>query len=208
LISALQQGNKNESNRAYDDALRQHTAEESAPFAVYRLSGDELVYCTNCGEETIEGGGYCGSCGKKISKNKLENSHENVGGADKTLKVLEPQLVVHKIWGGGYLFQFPYTKRVAVAQTIASLFEREGYHLEEGNIMSGIYGVGSAGKRLLAGAFSKRYRFKFVIHEKDGLTLFEIYKAMSGFSGGVLGIRALDKEWERILAEVKSLRFV
>ena len=80
--------------------------------------------------------------------------------------------------------------------------------MEEGNIMSGIYGVGSAGKRLLAGAFSKRYRFKFMIHEKDGSTLFEIYKAMSGFSGGVLGIRAFDKEWERILAEVKSVRFV
>ena len=47
-----------------------------------------------------------------------------------------------------------------------------------------------------------------MIHEKDGSTLFEIYKAMSGFSGGVLGIRAFDKEWERILAEVKSVRFV
>ena len=198
----------NESNRSGDETLHQHAFEKCAAFAVYRKSGDELMYCTNCGEETIERGGYCGSCGERISKNILENSHENVGGGDKTLKVLEPQLVMHKIWGGGYLFQFPYTKRDAVAQTIASLFEREGYHLEEGNIMSGIYGVGSAGKRLLAGAFSKRYRFKFMIHEKDGSTLFEIYKAMSGFSGGVLGIRAFDKEWERILAEVKSVRFV
>ncbi len=165
------------------------------------------MYCTSCGEETDEGG-YCGSCGEKISKNMLENSHAHVGGGEKTLQLLKPQLVTHKTWGYGYLFQFPNTKQDAVAHTIASFFEREGYHLEEGNSMSGIYGVGSAGKRLLAGAFSKRYRFKFIIHEKEGLTLFEIYKAMSGFSGGVLGIRALDKEWERILAEVKSLRFV
>jgi hypothetical protein len=166
------------------------------------------MYCTNCGEEIGEGGVYCGSCGEKISKNILENSHANVGGGDKTLKVSEPQLITHKTWGYGYLFQFPYTKRDAVAHAIASLFEREGYQLEEGNSISGIYGVGSTGKRLLAGAFSKRYRFEFMIHEKDGLTLFEIYKAMSGLSGGVLGLRALDKEWERILAEVKSLRFV
>jgi hypothetical protein len=47
-----------------------------------------------------------------------------------------------------------------------------------------------------------------MIHEKDGLTLFEIYKAMSGFSGGVLRIRALDKEWKRKLAEINSLQFV
>jgi len=119
---------------------------------------------------------------------------------------MEPQLITHKTWGYGYLFQFPYTKQDAVAHTIASFFEREGYDLEEGNSKNGIYGVGSADKRLLVGSFSKRYLFKFIILEKDGLTLFEIYKAMSGFSGGVLGKLALDKEWERILTEVKLLR--
>jgi hypothetical protein len=30
--------------------------------------------------------------------------------------------------------------------------------LEEGNSISGIYGIGSAGKRFLAGGFAKRFR--------------------------------------------------
>lgn len=135
----------------------------------------------------------------------IKNSGENVEVAGATLKILEPQLVQHKSKGEGYLLQFPHSKPDAVARTIAHFFEGEGYHLEEGNSMSGICGVGSVNKRLLAGGFSKRYRFEFMIHEKDGMTSLEIYKAMSGMSGGLLGLRAMNIEWERILAEIKSL---
>lgn len=156
------------------------------------------MFCRKCGEELTDGAVYCGSCGEKVSKNSVESAGVTTG----SLTVVGPQQMQNE----GYLFSFPGRSPDTVAQLISNLFQQEDYRLEEGTTMNGVYGIGSGGaKRLLGGAFSKRYRFQCIIHEIDGVTSLEIYKAMSGMSGGIIGIRKLNEEFERIRTAIKSI---
>jgi hypothetical protein len=155
------------------------------------------VYCRKCGEKLDNGAVYCASCGEKISKPSAE-----VENINQPLTVVGPE----KIPNEGYRFTFPHSSPENVAEKVANLFQDEDYRLEEGDFMSGIYGIGSGGtKRLLGGAFSKRYRFKIFIREINGETTLEIYKGMSGVSGGMIGIRRLNQEFERFREAIKRL---
>ena len=156
------------------------------------------MFCRKCGAEISENAVYCHACGEKIS----EVSSPTVAQSNESLSVIGPQ----KMQNEGYLYQFPGRSPDNVAKAVSNLFQQEEYSLEEGNLMDGIYGVGSGGvKRALGGAFSKRYRFRCIIRPIDGVSSLEIYKAMSGMSGGMIGIRKLNKEFERIREALKTL---
>lgn len=156
------------------------------------------MFCRKCGAEISENAVYCHACGEKIS----EVSSPTVAQSNESLSVIGPQ----KMQNEGYLYQFPGRSPDNVANAVSNLFQQQEYSLEEGNLMDGIYGVGSGGvKRALGGAFSKRYRFRCIIRPIDGVSSLEIYKAMSGMSGGMIGIRNLNKEFERIREALKTL---
>lgn len=158
------------------------------------------MFCPNCGSEISENQNFCWSCGEKIP---------DIPTIDLTqpklnLESNQPVTVEHKVRGQGLLFQFPQTSSEEVSKKIAEFFHANGYLLEEGTPFNGIYGIGSGGKRLLVGVLAKRYRFEIFIYEKEGNAILEIYKAMSGASGGLLGIRALNKEYDRICEYIKN----
>jgi len=157
-----------------------------------------MVFCRKCGAEVGEKAAYCSSCGEKISG--LNSA--TVARGNESLAVIGPQ----KMQNEGYLFQFPGRSPDEVARAVSNFFQEQKYQLEEGNLMDGIYGIGSGGvKRALGGAFSKRYRFRCIIRTVNGLTSLEVYKAMSGMSGGLIGIKKLNQEFERILEGMKNL---
>lgn len=156
------------------------------------------MYCRKCGAKLEDGAIYCASCGEKI----IENS-AGVENINQPLTVLGPEPIPNE----GYRFTFPHSNPEKVADKVADLFREEDYRLEEGDYMAGIYGIGSGGtKRLLGGAFSKRYRFKIFIRKINGETTLDIYKGMSGVSGGIIGIRKLNQEFERFREAIKTLR--
>jgi len=93
-----------------------------------------------------------------------------------------------------------------VSETIYSMFLQEQYALEEGSKIDGIYGIGSAAGRFLAGGFTKRNKFSIKIFTTpDGGTLVHFDKAMSGMGGGIIGIAKMNKEFDRVRAILQNL---
>lgn len=93
-----------------------------------------------------------------------------------------------------------------LAQAVLLLMQREGYRLEEGNPMNAVYGIGDKTLRLLFGAFVKRYAFHIVIGPGiNNQVVLQMGKAMSGFSGGVIGVAKLKKEMERMQFLLRGL---
>ena len=86
-----------------------------------------------------------------------------------------------------------------VSETIYNLFVGQNYKLEEGTKLDGIYGIGSTAGRIIAGGFVKRNKFSIKLFTTpDGGTLIHFDKAMSGFSGGVIGVTKMNKEFDRV----------
>jgi len=86
-----------------------------------------------------------------------------------------------------------------LADKVYMMFVSQGYKLEEGTKLRGVYGNGSAVARALVGGFVKRNKFSvnIVQNANNGLNII-FDKAMSGFSGGVIGMSKMDKEFSRL----------
>lgn len=93
----------------------------------------------------------------------------------------------------------------ALSASVKALFDRLGYRLEEGTPEYGVYGIGSGVLRFLFGVFAKRYRFSITITSEQGMGSLTISKAMTGAMGGVVGYTRMNKEFERIIEELKAL---
>jgi len=88
-----------------------------------------------------------------------------------------------------------------VSESVFNMFTQEGYKLEEGTKLDGVYGTGSAAGRVFGGGFVKRYKFSIKIFQsQDGGTLIHFDKAMSGMSGGLIGVGKMNAENDRIYA--------
>lgn len=86
-----------------------------------------------------------------------------------------------------------------VSEAVSNMFVGQGYKLEEGTKLDGIYGIGSAAGRFWGGGFVKRYKFSIKIFTTpDNGTLIHYEKAMSGFSGGAIGVSKMNKEFDRV----------
>ena len=86
-----------------------------------------------------------------------------------------------------------------VSESIYNMFVQEQYALEEGSKIDGTYGIGNAAGRFWGGAFVTRNKFSIKLFTTpDGGTLVHFDKAMSGMSGGVIGVSKMKKEFDRV----------
>jgi hypothetical protein len=85
------------------------------------------------------------------------------------------------------------------ARRVGQFFGLDGYRLESGTELDGTFGKGSAGARVVLGAFATRYTFKVAIEpDNDGTSVF-VSKGMTGISGGLIGQSKMSEEFERVV---------
>jgi hypothetical protein len=104
----------------------------------------------------------------------------------------------------GYRFNFKTITIRELSEMLEMSFKNDGYILEEGTPIDGIYGSGNHVNRILVGGLSKRFRFKIQIYSIGEDTYLKISKAMSGWSGGYIAVRSLNKEFKRLLFKINS----
>ena len=118
---------------------------------------------------------------------------------------MSAKLVSTQYISGGCEYVFEDTDVGTFSNSLCSLFAAEGYKLETGSPVSGVYGKGSTAVRLLVGPLVQRYKFKVdVMPEGSGVRL-RLTKGMSGASGGLIGCFAMKKELTCILDRVRTL---
>ena len=138
--------------------------------------------------------------------------------SSKEVKDLLETEIPHEWVGNACVFNFGSVTIDDLSDYIESLFEWWGYSLEEGIPTDGIYGYGSAlkfllyglllfGGGLISGLTGMRYRFKVEIYSIEGKTYLKIFKGIKGILSGVYygftGMAVLDKEFHRIVDEIK-----
>jgi hypothetical protein len=92
-----------------------------------------------------------------------------------------------------------------LADKVDRFFTAEGYRFEEGSPTSAVYGRGDVAMRYLAGGLSKRYRFRVRVFQEGRYVRLILSRAMSGWSGGVLGVRAMKSETNRISEAIANV---
>ena len=85
-----------------------------------------------------------------------------------------------------------------VASKLKELMTRQGYRIESGDEYDGVFGTGNDIARILLGALAKRYKFDVKVTDANGRTNVRVTKAMSGWSGGLIGKAKLKTEFRRI----------
>ena len=106
---------------------------------------------------------------------------------------------------GGHKFLYEGTNQNQLADKVYYLFQSEGYQLIEGTKFKGQYGKGSFALRIIAGGFTTYNKFSIHITEEKPLTKLEFNTAMSGMSGGVIGVVRLNNEYNRIKDLIQKL---
>jgi hypothetical protein len=104
----------------------------------------------------------------------------------------------------GGQFVFADGAAQTMADELAAFFLGRGYKLEAGSPFAGSYGIGSNLKRLLFGAFAKRYVFNFTVQPQATGGMMTITKGISGAMGGVIGYRKMSKELEKVLTDLRA----
>ena len=92
-----------------------------------------------------------------------------------------------------------------ISKSIADILLREGYKLESGTAVDGVYGKGNAVLRMIFGVFVKRFKFGVKIYAQGENVRFDFIKGMTGFSGGVPGMIKMTKELKRLSPMFKAL---
>lgn len=92
-----------------------------------------------------------------------------------------------------------------VAEALNAYFLKNRYRLESGSKMQGVYGTGNDILRILLGAFAKRFKFRFAISPQPNGTALVVEKGMSGAMGGAIGYMRMNKEYTRVLGELRGL---
>jgi hypothetical protein len=189
-----------------------------------RLNSENFT-CPQCGTENEVHATYCMECGNKLDEtvNKGKKRKQKKITADEFLSKRKKDETKH-IKTPDDEFNSHQTKRVSFEETekgafysftgidennlasrINSILIAEGYKLESGTILSGDYGKGSHTLRLIGGVLVKRFKFYVNITSEQEKTVLEFSKAMSGFSGGILRVSEMTKEFERLKDLLKSI---
>lgn len=92
----------------------------------------------------------------------------------------------------------------AVADKVAIFLSSRGYRLESGDRTQGVYGRGSAVGNVLAGALGGRQRFSVTIARNGEKIAVIISRAMTGWSGGMIGVSVVKKELQAITTGMQS----
>jgi len=82
---------------------------------------------------------------------------------------------------------------------VADFFDGEGYRLESGTRVDGVFGKGSDVLRALLGGFVKRYKFRVEIEAQQLSVRLTLSKAMSGWLGGAMGASQMKRETTRVV---------
>ena len=99
--------------------------------------------------------------------------------------------------GARYFVQGTTPGRLAV--DVADFFDGEGYRLESGTRVDGVFGKGSDVLRALLGGFVKRYKFRVEIEAQQLSVRLTLSKAMSGWLGGAMGASQMKRETTRVV---------
>jgi predicted amidophosphoribosyltransferase len=139
---------------------------------------------------------FCTKCGKPLQFKNAEIC-PNCGA-----RIKEPPKPPVK---GQSQFLYEGTTQYQLAEKVYALFQKEGYQLIEGTKIKGIYEKGSFGVRIIAGGFSTYNKFSVQITDEEPLTKLTFNTAMSGMSGGALGVVRLNKEYTRLTNLIQKL---
>jgi ribosomal protein L40E len=99
----------------------------------------------------------------------------------------------------GAVLVFPEIDASALATRVHDFFLAKGYTLESGKPGAGSYGIGSTASRVLFGGLAKRHKFDVAIVQEGSKVKLQLTKAMSGASGGLIGWKAMNTEFDRIV---------
>lgn len=80
-----------------------------------------------------------------------------------------------------------------------------GYKIKEGDPGNGIYEKGNRALRIIFGAFAKYYKFHIASTLKSDELMVEVKRATSGMSGGVVGMRQVQKELKNLEQQLQTI---
>jgi len=141
---------------------------------------------------------FCSACGKPL---QFENAEicPSCG-----VRIQGPEQTQQKA-GGGFKFLYSNTSQNQLALKVYDLFQREGYQLIEGTKFKGQYGKGSFALRIAVGGFAEYNKFYIQITDENPLTRLDFNTAMTGMSGGFIGVARLNNEYNRIKNLIQKL---
>ena len=96
------------------------------------------------------------------------------------------------------IYVFKSTIKEGLAVKVNEYLKKQGYKLESGTNLDGVYGKGNKVMRILFGAFVKRFEWHVEISELNGSTGLIFTKTAKGYIGGVIGVQQVKKEYQRI----------
>jgi hypothetical protein len=101
----------------------------------------------------------------------------------------------------GFVYLYSGKSKDELAKKTKQIFINSGYQTVSEVLKNATYEKGNRMMRILFGAFSKYFKFKIEIKEteNDGLSL-QLKRATTGMSGGVIGMKQVTKEIERLSA--------
>jgi len=139
-------------------------------------------YCISCGTANRDDSRFCESCGALL---------------DQAGTPMAPLLVDRNARGAALVF--PEIDASALTTRVHDFFLAKGYTLESGKPGAGTYGMGSTASRVLFGGLAKRHKFDVAIAQEGSKVKLQLTKAMSGASGGLIGWKAMNTEFDRIV---------
>ena len=141
---------------------------------------------------------FCPTCGSPL---QFENAEICPKGG---VRIQGPEQTQPTV-GGGFKFLYSGTNQNQLAEKVYSLFQKEGYQLIEGTKFKGQYEKGSFALRIAAGGFATYNKFSIRISDEKPMTKLEFNTAMTGMSGGFLGVASLNNEFNRIKDLIQKL---
>ncbi|NOQ21848.1 MAG: hypothetical protein GQ565_04245 [Candidatus Aegiribacteria sp.] len=143
------------------------------------------MYCSRCGQKLPENTtAFCTFCGKALSEKHNQTSNKFISYVNL---------------GSGFKVTIISVSIDETARNVANIFFEEGYQLDSGTPVNGVYATGSSLCRFLLGGFAKRYKFNINIYSNAQNTTLVFSSGMTGFSGGLLGVSRMKTETERIM---------
>jgi len=83
-------------------------------------------------------------------------------------------------------------------------FSSQGYKVKSDAPDNKVFKKGNKTMRILFGAFAKYYQFSVATKSQDNVIGVQLLKDSSGMSGGLIGMKQVKKEFERIQEAFKS----
>lgn len=102
------------------------------------------------------------------------------------------------------IYVFKSTNKEDLGKKVNEYLTKQGYKLEQGTNISGVYGKGSKVMRILFGAFVKRFEWHVEISEINHSTGLTFTKNAKGYAGGLIGVNQVKKEYNRLTETLKA----